>query len=109
MCFIFSSGLVRVFSFGGMYILTRKPSLAAAGARRRRGGRLLAAALVRAGHQLPVDDRVRVALAFEARPSDRRVVGVRGVLLDAQMMLSQSEYSVNEFPGALTSRACTAG
>jgi uncharacterized membrane protein YgcG len=33
------------------------------------------------GHQLPVDDRVRVAAAFEARAADRRVDGVRGRLL----------------------------
>ena len=71
-----------------MYSLSK--SLAAAGARRRRGGGLVAAALVtrpvtgrlaRAGHQLPVDDRVRLAPAFEARAADRRVDGVGGRLL----------------------------
>ena len=31
-------------------------------------------------HQTPVDDRVRPPLPYEARPPDRRVDGVRGVL-----------------------------
>ena len=59
------------------------------------GARLLAAALAqrlfsvairlaRAGHQLPVDDRVRLALPFEARAADRRVDGVRGRLLGVE-------------------------
>ena len=57
-----------------------------ASARRRVGGaRLLAAALLRrlsrARHELPVDDRVRVPLPFEARPADSRVDCVRGGLL----------------------------
>ena len=54
--------------------------------RRCGGGGLVAAALsvVGAGrlrHQLAVDDRVRLAPAFEARPPDGRVDGVRGRLL----------------------------
>ena len=64
-----------------MYILLH---LVAAGARRRRGGGLVAAALAQApvtvrilgahaGDQLPVDDRVRLAPAFEARAADGRV------------------------------------
>ena len=62
---------------------------------RRRGGGLVAAALAqrllpvafrlaRAGHQLPVDDRVRAPLPFEARAADRRVDGVRGRLLGVE-------------------------
>ena len=41
----------------------------------------MAGRLKRAGYQLPVDDRVRLTPAFEARASDRRVDGVRGRLL----------------------------
>ena len=63
-----------------MYILLH---LVAAGARRRRGGGLVAAALAQApvtvrilgahaGDQLPVDDRVRLAPAFEARAAEQR-------------------------------------
>ena len=67
-----------------MYILYRGLA-AAGGAPRRRGGGLVAAALLRrlslAGHQLPVDDRVRLAPAFEPRSPDGRVDGVRGGLL----------------------------
>ena len=37
-----------------------------------------------AGHQLPVDDRVRLALPLEARSPDRRVDGVRGLLLGVE-------------------------
>ena len=37
-----------------------------------------------AGHQLPVDDRVRAPLPFEARAADRRVDGVRGRLLGVE-------------------------
>jgi len=66
-------------------------------ARRRRGdARLFAAALQRlwpvasrlacARHQLPVDDRVRLAPAFEARASDRRVDGVRGGLVQSRAL-----------------------
>ena len=50
-----------------------KSRLPAAARARRRGGGLAAAALVRAGHQLPVDDRVRVPLPSEARAADGRV------------------------------------
>ena len=39
----------------------------------------VAARLARTGHQLPVNDRVRLAAAFEARAADGRVDGVRGV------------------------------
>ena len=47
----------------------------------------MAACLARAGYQLPVDDRVRLAAAFEARAADRRVDGVRGRLLCSQSEL----------------------
>ena len=65
-------------------------SVARARRRRRGGGGLVAAALVPravaaclelARHQLPVDDRVRLAAAFEARAANGRVDGVRGRLL----------------------------
>ena len=69
-------------------------SARAAGARRRRGGGGLVAARAALGdpspartglrHQLPVDDRVRPALPYEARPPDRRVDGVRGGLLGVE-------------------------
>ena len=65
-----------------MFLLMPSGGGRAATARR---GRLFAAALAgrlsRTGHQLPVDDRVRLAAAFEARAADRRVDGVRGRLL----------------------------
>ena len=35
--------------------------------------------------QLPVDDRVRLAPAFEARPPDGRVDGVGGLLLGVEV------------------------
>ena len=35
-------------------------------------------------HQLAVDDRVRPPLPFEARTPDRRVDGVRGLLLGVE-------------------------
>ena len=85
-----------------MYSLSK--SLAAAGARRRRGGcRLLAAALAqrlfsvairvaRAGHQLPVDYRVRLAPVFEARATDRRIggTGAGGNISMSQALQDQS-------------------
>ena len=67
-------------------------------ARRRRGdGRLVAAALVpgvarpvtfrlaRARHQLPVDDRVRLAPTFEPRAPNGRIDGVRCFLLGVEV------------------------
>ena len=45
----------------------------------------MAARLARTGHQLPVNDRVRPALPFEARAPDRRVDGVRGCLLGVEV------------------------
>ena len=41
--------------------------------------------LERARHQLPVDDRVRLAPAFEARPPNGRVDSVRGRLLGGEV------------------------
>ena len=59
---------------------------------RRRGGASCCAArgrspCARLGHQLPVDDRVRLAAAFEARAADRmrRVDGVCGGLLGVEV------------------------
>ena len=69
----------------------------AVGARRWRGGvRSFTAALAqrygpvtfrleRARHQTTVDDRVRLALPFEARSPDRRVDGVCGLLLGVEV------------------------
>ena len=92
----------------------------------------MAVRLARTRHQLPVDDRVRLAPAFEARPPDRRVDGMRGFLLRVEVadgaapfvrvlvlrpppslaLVPQSEeranISADEFRGALASRAWTA-
>ena len=54
-----------------------------------------------AGHQLPVDDRVRPPLPFEPRPPDSRVDGVRGFLLgveDADVVELAVRISVNRLP-----------
>ena len=75
------------------------------------GGSVFAAALVarpvagrraRARHQLPVDDRICLALPCEARSSDGRVDGVRGVLLRAEVAdvaLLAVRVPVAKFPG----------
>ena len=55
----------------------------------------MAVRLALLGHQLPVDDRVRVAPAFEARAADGRVDGVRGVLLGVDALRALKTFSVN--------------
>ena len=84
MCHLTSLAARSGLEVGVLRVVGR--SARAAGARRWRGGWLVAAALLVVGtgrlrHQLPVDDRVRAPLPFEARPPDGCVDGVRGGLL----------------------------
>ena len=96
MCHLMSLGVRSGLEVGVLRIVDSAALVA--GARRRRGGGLLAAALgaamiagppvavrlARTRHQLPVDDRVRLAPAVEACSPDCRVVGVRGRLLGVE-------------------------
>ena len=58
----------------------------------------------RAGHQLPVDDRVRPPLSFETRAADRRIDSVCGLLLrveDAEVLCRVVRVDVTRLPCSL--------
>jgi hypothetical protein len=78
-CLLFSSGLVRVFSFFLVCTFLRKPSLAAAGARRRRGGGGLVAAAL-AQHVTPVAPCLARALGMTCSSDgfEKVLIGTRG-------------------------------
>ena len=82
--------------------------------RRRGGGRFFAAALAqrvtpvavrlaRARHQSPVDDRVRLALPFEARAPDRRVVSTGSDKLVAELSMSNAAELMDRSSSSSTS------
>ena len=116
MCHLMSLGVRSGLEVGVLRIVDSAALVA--GARRRRGGGLLAAALgaamiagppvavrlARTRHQLPVDDRVRPPLSFEARAADRRIDGVRGLLLrveDAEVLCRVVRVDVTRLPCSL--------